>query len=189
MGNYFATSVLTLSRVLELVRRDSDRNCWWGDCDSKLPGIMSKVGDSCTRFTLSDLFSPRSPDLLHYQTSATQAPLAEQLRPQTPDEVIGQQPLLGAGKPLRLAFESGQPHSMILWGPPGVGKTTLARMMATQFNCEFIALSAVFSGIKEVREAVVQAELWRAQGKRTILFVDEIHRFNKALKVMQVIDY
>ena len=129
---------------------------------------------------MSDLFSPRSPDLLHYQTSATQAPLAEQLRPQTPDEVIGQQPLLGAGKPLRLAFESGQPHSMILWGPPGVGKTTLARMMATQFNCEFIALSAVFSGIKEVREAVVQAELWRAQGKRTILFVDEIHRFNKA---------
>lgn len=94
--------------------------------------------------------------------------------------MIGQQHLLGAGKPLRLAFESGQPHSMILWGPPGVGKTTLARMMATQFNCEFIALSAVFSGIKEVREAVAQAELWRAQGKRTILFVDEIHRFNKA---------
>lgn len=108
------------------------------------------------------------------------APLAEQLRPQTPDEVIGQQHLLGPGKPLQLAFASGQPHSMILWGPPGVGKTTLARMMATQFNCEFIALSAVFSGIKEVREAVTQAEMWRAQGKRTILFVDEIHRFNKA---------
>jgi len=108
------------------------------------------------------------------------APLAEQLRPRTPDEVIGQQHLLGPGKPLRLAFESGQPHSMILWGPPGVGKTTLARMMATQFQCEFIALSAVFSGIKEVREAVAQAEMWRAQGKRTILFVDEIHRFNKA---------
>ena len=108
------------------------------------------------------------------------APLAEQLRPGTPDEVIGQQHLLGPGKPLRLAFESGQPHSMILWGPPGVGKTTLARMMATQFQCEFIALSAVFSGIKEVREAVSQAEMWRGQGKRTILFVDEIHRFNKA---------
>jgi len=107
-------------------------------------------------------------------------PLAEQLRPQTPEEVIGQQHLLGPGKPLRLAFESGQPHSMILWGPPGVGKTTLARMMATQFQCEFIALSAVFAGIKEVREAVAQAELWRAQGRRTILFVDEIHRFNKA---------
>ena len=88
--------------------------------------------------------------------------------------------LLGPGKPLRLAFESGQPHSLILWGPPGVGKTTLARMMATQFQCEFIALSAVFSGIKEVREAVAQAEMWRDQGRRTILFVDEIHRFNKA---------
>ncbi len=120
-----------------------------------------------------DLFSSSAKDL-------PQAPLAEQLRPCTPDEVIGQQHLLGPGKPLRLAFESGQPHSMILWGPPGVGKTTLARMMATQFQCEFIALSAVFSGIKEVREAVAQAEMWRGQGKRTILFVDEIHRFNKA---------
>ncbi len=112
--------------------------------------------------------------------TARHAPLAEQLRPKTPDDVIGQQHLLGPGMPLRLAFESGQPHSMILWGPPGVGKTTLARMMATQFQCEFIALSAVFSGIKEVREAVAQAEMWRTQGKRTILFVDEIHRFNKA---------
>ena len=123
-------------------------------------------------FSLSDLFSQNAVD--------PGAPLAEQLRPQTPDEVIGQQHLLGPGKPLRLAFESGQPHSMILWGPPGVGKTTLARMMATQFSCEFIALSAVFSGIKEVREAVARAELWRGQGRRTILFVDEIHRFNKA---------
>jgi putative ATPase len=121
---------------------------------------------------MSDLFSQTTVD--------PAAPLAEQLRPQTPDDVIGQQHLLGAGKPLRLAFESGQPHSMILWGPPGVGKTTLARMMATQFQCEFIALSAVFSGIKEVREAVAQAEMWRGQGRRTILFVDEIHRFNKA---------
>jgi putative ATPase len=99
---------------------------------------------------LTDLFSSAAQ---HNQL----APLAEQLRPSTPDEVIGQQHLLGPGKPLRLAFESGQPHSMILWGPPGVGKTTLARMMATQFQCEFIALSAVFSGIKEVREAVSQA--------------------------------
>jgi putative ATPase len=105
---------------------------------------------------LSDLFSHAGVD--------ENVPLAEQLRPQTPDEVIGQQHLLGPGKPLRLAFESGQPHSMILWGPPGVGKTTLARMMATQFQCEFIALSAVFSGIKEVREAVAQAEMWRGQG-------------------------
>ena len=121
---------------------------------------------------MSDLFSSTEVD--------RSAPLAEQLRPQTPDEVIGQQHLLGPGKPLRLAFASGQPHSMILWGPPGVGKTTLARMMATQFQCEFIALSAVFSGIKEVREAVAQAEMWKTQGRRTILFVDEIHRFNKA---------
>ena len=124
---------------------------------------------------MSDLFAPASVD-----RNLAGTPLAEQLRPQTPDEVIGQQHLLGAGKPLRLAFASGQPHSMILWGPPGVGKTTLARMMATQFQCEFIALSAVFSGIKEVREAVAQAEMWRGQGRRTILFVDEIHRFNKA---------
>jgi len=119
-------------------------------------------------------------DLFSQSGQVSGVPLAEQLRPQTPDEVIGQQHLLGPGKPLRLAFDSGQPHSMILWGPPGVGKTTLARMMATQFSCEFIALSAVFSGIKEVREAVSQAELWRGQGRRTILFVDEIHRFNKA---------
>lgn len=121
---------------------------------------------------MSDLFSAATP--------GDSVPLAERLRPRTPDEVIGQQHLLGPGKPLRLAFAAGQPHSMILWGPPGVGKTTLARMMATQFDCEFIALSAVFSGIKEVREAVAQAERWRAQGKRTLLFVDEIHRFNKA---------
>ena len=129
---------------------------------------------------MSDLFTSSSLENLPDRGGGVHPPLAEQLRPQAPDEVIGQQHLLGPGKPLRLAFESGQPHSMILWGPPGVGKTTLARMMATQFNCEFIALSAVFSGIKEVREAVAQAELWRAQGKRTILFVDEIHRFNKA---------
>lgn len=129
---------------------------------------------------MNDLFSQNSPDCPVDRSQPEFAPLAEQLRPQAPDEVIGQQHLLGPGKPLRLAFASGQPHSMILWGPPGVGKTTLARMMATQFNCEFIALSAVFSGIKEVREAVAQAEVWRAQGRRTILFVDEIHRFNKA---------
>ncbi len=108
-------------------------------------------------------------------------PLAERLRPQSLDEVIGQQHLLGPGKPLRVAFESGEPHSMILWGPPGVGKTTLARLMAQSFHAEFIALSAVLSGVKEIREAVERAQLARAaSGRRTILFVDEVHRFNKS---------
>ena len=108
------------------------------------------------------------------------APLAEALRPKTLDDVIGQTHLLGSGKPLRLAFESGKPHSMILWGPPGVGKTTLARLTATAFKCEFIALSAVFSGVKDIRAAMEQAEQNLAMGKHTILFVDEIHRFNKS---------
>ncbi|MDR1063851.1 MAG: replication-associated recombination protein A [Azoarcus sp.] len=108
------------------------------------------------------------------------APLAEALRPKTLDEVIGQSHLLGEGKPLRLAFQSGKPHSMIFWGPPGVGKTTLARLTATAFKCEFIALSAVLSGVKDIRIAVEQAEQNLARGKRTILFVDEIHRFNKS---------
>lgn len=108
-------------------------------------------------------------------------PLAERLRPITLEQVLGQQHLLGPGKPLRVAFESGQPHSMILWGPPGVGKTTLARLMADSFQAEFIALSAVLSGVKDIREAVERAQLSRdAMGRRTILFVDEVHRFNKS---------
>ena len=118
-------------------------------------------------------------DLFAQQASA---PLAEVLRPKTLDEVVGQSHLLGAGKPLRLAFASGKPHSMICWGPPGVGKTTLARLTATAFACEFIALSAVFSGVKDIRAAMEQAQHHLHLGKHTILFVDEIHRFNKAVK-------
>ena len=120
---------------------------------------------------MNDLFQKRDP----------QAPLAERLRPRTLDDLVGQAHLLGPGKPLRLAFAAGKPHSMILWGPPGVGKTTLARLMAQAFDVEFIAISAVLSGVKEIRDAVARAELALQQsGRNTILFVDEVHRFNKA---------
>ncbi|KQU80417.1 MULTISPECIES: replication-associated recombination protein A [unclassified Rhizobacter] len=109
-----------------------------------------------------------------------QAPLAERLRPRTLNEVIGQQQLLGEGKPLRVAFESGRLHSMILWGPPGVGKTTLARLMSDAFDAQFIAISAVLGGVKDIREAVERANAARTSGRKTVVFVDEVHRFNKA---------
>ena len=105
-------------------------------------------------------------------------PLAERLRPSTLNDVIGQKQVLGPGKALRVAFESGQPHSCILWGPPGVGKTTIARLMAQAFDAQFLTISAVLGGVKDIREAVERAT--SALPKRTLVFVDEVHRFNKS---------
>ena len=120
-----------------------------------------------------------NPDLLTGQNGGYQ-PLADQLRPKTLAEFAGQSHLLGAGKPLREALERGQLHSMVLWGPPGVGKTTLARLMAERASAHFMSLSAVLSGVKEIRAAVDQSRIQRGRGRDTILFVDEAHRFNKS---------
>jgi putative ATPase len=120
-----------------------------------------------------------NPDLFAQEEVGYQ-PLAARLRPQNLDEYVGQRHILAPGKPLREAIECGQLHSMVLWGPPGVGKTTLARLMASTAEAHFLTLSAVLSGVKDIRAAVDQARAWRSQGRDTVLFVDEVHRFNKS---------
>src|SRR6202046_471189 len=107
-----------------------------------------------------------------FEENRANVPLAERLRPRTIDEVLGQKHLLGPNKPLRVAFESGEAHSMILWGPPGVGRPTLARLMGAAFHAEFISLSAVLSGVKDIREAVELAQIHRANGHQTLGFVE-----------------
>jgi putative ATPase len=125
------------------------------------------------------LFSPL-PEPLDPETSAALQPLAERMRPRSLDEFIGQEKLLGPGKPLRVQIESDNLSSMLLWGPPGCGKTTLARLIARLTKSDFTSFSAVLTGIKEIKEVMAQAEQKSRNGRRTIVFVDEVHRFNKA---------
>jgi len=131
-----------------------------------------------------DLFGGPAPDEQPAQAGHARhgqhAPLAERLRPAKVEDVVGQQHLLGEGKPLTAALQSGKPHSMLFWGPPGVGKTTLARLLTDSFDADFVSISAALGGVKDIREAVERARRNDASGRRTILFVDEVHRFNKS---------
>src|SRR5512139_2837465 len=124
--------------------------------------------------------SPLPPDGGLFSDSDTLKPLAERMRPRSLDEIVGQQRIVGPDKALRRALEAGKIHSMVLWGPPGCGKTTLALLVARYAEAEFRAISAVLSGLPDVRKALAEAEANFAQGRRTVLFVDEVHRFNKA---------
>ena len=122
-----------------------------------------------------------SPDLFSSPEDLSGRPLADRMRPRSLDEFFGQQHLIAAGKPLRLAIENGRLHSMVFWGPPGTGKTSLAKMIANHANAQFVSLSAVLAGVKDIRNAVDEAKQVRAAyGKGTVLFVDEVHRFNKS---------